>query len=92
MENDTAIMLERLGDIMSTPIEQLPPDFPFKPAVPEVKILARYDRPAYPKFWNSFPKDTNIHKGSPFVIDTKVLREWVEKSNPSSTTEVLHLF
>ena len=56
VENDTAVMLERLVEIVSTPIEPLPPDFPFKPAVPEVPILSRYDRPAPPKFWNKFPK------------------------------------
>ena len=82
-------MLERLSEIVATPIEPLPPDYPFKPAVPEVPLLARYDRPAPPKFWKKFPKDTNIHKGSPYEINTRVLSDWVEKSNPSSTTEVL---
>ena len=74
---------------MATPIELLPPDFHFKPAVPEVPLLARYDRPAPQKFWNKFPKDTNFHKASPYVIDTKVLSKWVAKLNPSSMMEVL---
>ena len=89
MENDTAVMLGKLGEIVATPIELLPPDFHFKPAVPEVLLLARYDRPAPQKFWNKFPKDTNFHKASPYVIDTKVLSKWVAKLNPSSMMEVL---
>ena len=82
-------MLQRLEEIVSVPIDPLPPDFPFKAAVPEVPILKHYDRPAPESFWKRFPKDKNRHKGSPFKINTGALRDWVERSNPSTTTEVL---
>ena len=86
---DSEVMLHKLEEIMAVPIADLPPDYPFKPSVPEVPILSRYDCPAPDSFWDEFPKDRNIHKGSPFVIDTDALRGWVDKSNPSTTTEVL---
>ena len=87
MEADTEVMMEELIRINAVPIDPLAPDYPFKPAVPGVPILKRYDKPPPPDFWTKFPKDRNIHKGSPFKIDTVKLRKWTMKSNPSTVTE-----
>ena len=50
VERDSEVMLRRLEEIVSVPIDPLPPDFPFKAAVPEVPILKHYDRPAPDSF------------------------------------------
>ena len=83
------VWFDRLASIMNTPVDPLPPDFPFKASCPEVPILERYDIPLPAKFWEKFPKDRNIHKGSPFKLLPDVLRSWVARLNPSSTTEWL---
>ena len=87
--SDTKLLLDELVEINKVPIDPLPPDYPFKPVVPGIPILSRYDKPPPPGFWKKFPKDRNIHKGSPFKINTEKLREWTMKSNPSTITEHL---
>ena len=72
--DDTEVMLEELARINPNPIDPSPADYPFKAAVPSVPILKRYDQPPPPSFWDAFPKDRNIHKKSPFVINTAKLR------------------
>ena len=89
VESDMVGSMDRVATIVMKLIDPLPPDFPFKPACPEIPILKRYDVPPPASFWKSFPSDRNRQKGSPFKLLPDVLRKCVAKSNPSSTTEWL---
>ena len=70
-------LLNRLGEIESTP---LPPRYPkkeFKPDNPEIEVLEDYSKNPKKGFWEKFPVNRNVRGGTPYKLKVDKLEELV---------------
>ena len=56
------------------PFPDRPPMKIFKPKCPELRTLQDYSKDAPEDYWKAFPRNLDVGGGSPYKINTSVLR------------------